>query len=282
MSSALDLDRNGDVTRFLSSADVLVLSGMQAREGKHTRPLQKQHPPLKSPTLTPPQPIRQIIQQHILFIPFPCNPRNRALPTLPIQRWRRHRYPPHNRSLIIIGIIPEVPLPGYHATTRLAFHLHGEVGARVDGARHAVGVWDVVHVDVFDHDLDAGARRAAVVVDEDEFAAFAGGEAGEEFFVGWGALVIIIVIVVGVGVVGSRCLIGSVRRGCCCDGRRSSKGTEIALASQDWRHRGAPSGGIRSRGEGLVSVKDLRRSDICCCCCCCCCLRRGSMALGSR
>ena len=278
MLSALDMNGQVPGARYF-----VLLPGMpnickQCKQGrgggeKHTRPLQKQHPPLKSPTLTPPQPIRQVIQHDILLIPLPRNLRNSRL-AIPVQRRRRHRNPPNHRSLVILAVIAEVALPGHHAT-RLALHLHGEVGARVDGARHAVGVWEVIHVDVFDHDLDAGARRTSVIVYEDELAAFAGGEAGEELFVGWGALVVIVVVigVVVVVAVVSRCLVRLVRRG--CDGGWSSKGAEVALAMQDWRHRWASGSGVRSRRKSLVSVEDLRRSDVCCC------LPRGWMALGS-
>ena len=87
----------------------------------------------------------------------------------------------------MLGVIAEEPLSGHDAV--LVAHLDGEVGARINGVGLAVGVWDLVHVDFVEDDLDADATAALGVVDEDEFAAFAVWELAEEVVVGWALLV---------------------------------------------------------------------------------------------
>lgn len=45
------------------------------------------------------------------------------------------------------------------------FHLHGEVGPRVDGVGHAIRIRDLVHVDFIQLDLDADAGSALRILD---------------------------------------------------------------------------------------------------------------------
>lgn len=57
----------------------------------------------------------------------------------------------------------------------LVTHLDGEVGAWVDGVGLAIGIGDLVHIDLVKDDFDAYSTAALGIVDEDELAPFAVG-----------------------------------------------------------------------------------------------------------
>ena len=63
----------------------------------------------------------------------------------------------------MLGVIAEEPLG--RDDTVLVAHLDGEVGARIDCVGLAVGVRDLVHINLVENDLDADAAAALWVVD---------------------------------------------------------------------------------------------------------------------
>lgn len=171
--------------------------------------------------------------------------------SLTIQRRRRHSRPAYGRILRVRGllrVVAEESLAG-DPSPRHVFHLCGEVGARVDGAAFAVGVWDLLHLDLVQADLDAHAGAALRVFDEDECARLAARQLAEEVFIA-GALVVVFVVVVGVvHLAGSR------------DGRVSSKSAKVAV-TEEGRHPWATGTSADGRWEDIRVVEDLRRSNI--------------------
>lgn len=161
---------------------------------KLTSLLQKHRLPIKDPTLMPRHPIPELIDPDLPLSVRPPHPRDRDLQ--PIHRADRDHHgggaaaatPPSAAARVrlrigIVTIIISIALEEPRAMRggRGVLHLHGEPGAREDGAGFAEGVRDLVCVDGVEGGADADAVLVARgLVDDDELWLLRVGDVGEE------------------------------------------------------------------------------------------------------
>lgn len=112
----------------------------------------------------------------------------------------------YGRSLWIgmLGVIKQEPL----VAPQRNFHLHREVGARIDGVGHSVGVGNLIHLHLVQHHFDARAGATLRIFHEDKLAALAVRKLAEQLVVA--------------GVVLVHVVPDFIHAACCCDGWLSS------------------------------------------------------------